>query len=361
MHKKLSVIIPVYNAAAYLDRCMENLVEQSMASTDYEIILVDDGSPDDSGDICENYSGSYNFITTIHQENAGPAAARNAGLDLATGEYVAFIDPDDIVEKMYLEVAYAQAVHFGSDIVIFDAYRERVKGDETETEKWSHAPYSFNTTSREDIMSMQRQILYPYMAARVDGVTMDKHVPLAAPWDKVYRRSFLVAKGLRFPEELRVLDDMCFNFEAFGEAHSISYIPTFLYHYRVEETSITNSYKADRPQQDMKVFEHLKDSINGMGFDRVESERFRQALYARIIKSFAISMRLYFFNPKNPKSGEEILEELRNYMDTMPYKLAFKGIQLGNLEPKLKVVTMACRLKKPGALRTMYRLQYGKS
>lgn len=357
---KASVIIPVYNASTYLDRCMENLLSQSMPASDYEIILVDDGSTDDSGTICDNYSNNYNFITTIHQDNAGPAAARNRGLETATGEYVAFIDPDDIVEKTYLEVAYAQAKHYDSDVVIFDAYREKTTDGSTDTEMWSHAKYSFNTSSRTDIMSMQRQILYPYMAARIEGLPMDKHVPLAAPWDKVYRRSFLVANDLKFPEHLRVLDDMCFNFKAFGAAQSISYIPTFLYHYRVEETSITNSYRQDRLTQDIKVFEHLKDLVNAMALDRTESAKFRQALYARIIKSFAISLRLYFFNPRNPSSGKEILTELRRYINTMPYKLAFKGVRLSVLEPKLIAVTIACRLKMPRALRLMYRLQYGK-
>ncbi len=355
---KVSAIVPVYNAKDYLGRFMTSLLNQSMPSEEMEIILVDDGSKDNSGELCDEFAKEHSFVKVIHQENAGPAAARNAGLEAAVGTYVAFIDPDDLIDEKYMEVAYAQAVHFGADIVLFDAYREKKNGDELIRENWGHAKYSFNTSDAAEIRSMQRQILYPYMAARVGDMIFDSSVPLAAPWDKLYSRRFLIDNDLKFPSELRVLDDMCFNFKAFGAAGKVSYIPTFLYHYMVEEKSITNSYRSDRVQQDVQVFEYLKNAINEMGLDMAEAARFRQALYARIIKSFAISLRLYFFNPKNTLTKAEVDKELRACIDSMPYKLAFKGIKLFGLEPKLMAVTIACRLKSPEMLRVLFGLQY---
>ena len=358
MEYKVSIVVPVYNAEKYLDRCMKTLLEQSMPKGEYEIILVDDGSPDASGKICDNYAKDYDFVTVLHQKNAGPAAARNAGLAKAAGKYVAFIDPDDYIEREYLEVAYAQGVHNHADIVLFDAYREKADGDKRLQELWSHAGFSFNCADEGDIRSMQRQILYPYMTAKAGDISFIKNVPLAAPWDKLFNKAFLQANALAFPEKLRVLDDMCFNFKAFGVAKVVSYIPMPLYHYRVEENSITNSYRKDRVQQDIQVFEYLKQAINDMGLDRVEASRFRQALYARIIKSFAISLRLYFLNPSNPASKSEIDQEIRSTLDSMPYKLAFKSIKLLSLEPKLIAVTLSCRLKSPWMLRCLFKLQY---
>ena len=357
-NKKVSIIVPVYNASDYLGRCMDSLLSQTMPQSDYEILLIDDGAKDDSGQLCDEYADKYACVRCFHQENAGPAAARNAGLEEAVGDYVAFIDPDDFIEPNYLEIAYAQAQHNHADIVLFDAYREKSEGAFDSREMWGHAKYSFNCADEGERRSMQRQILYPYMAARVGNMSFDRSVPLAAPWDKLYSRSFLNVNNLRFPKELRVLDDMCFNFKAFGAAENISYIPTFLYHYRVEETSITNSYRKDRIQQDIQVFEYLKDAINEMGLDRIEASKFRQALFSRIIKSFTISLRLYFFNPCNPASKKEVDEEILKCISSMPYKLAFKGIRLVNLEPKLKAVTLACRMSSVKILRLLYKLQY---
>ena len=349
MHKKVSLIVPVYNSAQYLDAFMESILTQTMPKEDYEVILVDDGSPDDSGKILDAYASKYDFLQVIHQWNAGPAAARNAGLKKATGEYVAFVDPDDLLEDKYLEASYLQAGKSGADIVLFDAYRETA----SKREMKPHAEYGFYTDDAEYIRSMQCQILYPYMSARVSDMTFNRNVPLAAPWDKLYRRDFLVSKSLTFPEELRVLDDMCFNFKAFGAAEKIIYFPTFLYHYKIAETSITNSYRPDRINQDKKVFAFLEKEIE-------EQTYYNQALYARIIKSFAIALRLYFFNPKNPNSEKDIQAEVRQCIDSAPYKTAFKAIRLHNLEPKLITVTLACRLKAVWALKLMFDLEYSR-
>ena len=357
---KVSIIVPVYNSAKFLNRCMNSLWNQTMPHDEYEIIFVDDGSTDDSGMMCDSYEKEYCSVSVIHQKNAGPAAARNAGLKKAKGTFIAFVDPDDMVDGKYLEVPYVNAIHNNADIVIFDAVRETGEDDNAKKELWNHAKYSFNSKDIREIRSMQRQILYPYMSAKASGMRFNRDIPLAAPWDKMYRRKFLIDNNIIFPEQLRVLDDMCFNFNAFSAAKNISYIPTGLYHYIVEETSITNNYREDRVQQDIKVFKYLKNSIDDMKLNKSEASRFYHALYARMIKSFAISLRLYYFNPSNPKSKKEINKELKNYITSTPYKFAFKGIRFKSLEPKLVAVTMACRLRLLLALRVMYRFQYRK-
>ena len=97
---KLSVIVPIYNVEAYLRRCVDSILAQTF--TDYELILVDDGSPDNCGEICEEYAGTDDRIRVIHKENGGLSDARNAGLDVATGAYVGFVDSDDYIHpNMY--------------------------------------------------------------------------------------------------------------------------------------------------------------------------------------------------------------------------------------------------------------------
>ncbi len=380
MHKKISCIVPVYNVSKYLRRCLDSLINQTMPTTEYEIILVDDGSTDDSGSICDEYSYDYDFISVIHQENKGPAAARNAGLQAACGDYISFADPDDYVSEKFFEIPYGYAMQYGADIVIFDAYkdmvRERNGREVVKTQMNPHAKYGFSTEETDSIQSMCCQILYPYMAASVYDFKFYRNVPLAAPWDKLYRAEFLRSNNLKFPENLRVLDDMCFNFEAFGKAKVVSYVPSFLYHYQVVNSSITNSYRPDRPQQDTKAFWHLYEMINEKSSNDVEIsslnshnldiksseaeiEQQMTALYARVIKSFAICCRLCFFNKENKENKKEQLSTACRYMELEPYKTAFEKISLRDLEWKLKIVAIVSRAKKPWMLYVLHKLQNG--
>lgn len=117
----VSVIAPVYNVEKYIDRCIKSVLGQTLR--DIELILVDDGSPDDCGKICDGYAATDSRIKVIHKENGGVSAARNDGLSIATGEYVIFVDSDDWVEPDACEVMYQSAKNNNADIVIGDINR----------------------------------------------------------------------------------------------------------------------------------------------------------------------------------------------------------------------------------------------
>ena len=114
---KISIIIPVYNVEKYLRECLDSILAQSYK--DFEIILVDDGSTDSSGNICDEYSMKYENIKVLHKNNNGLSSARNAGLDIAQGEYILFIDSDDVVSPVMLETLMAHVA--GYDIVSYTA------------------------------------------------------------------------------------------------------------------------------------------------------------------------------------------------------------------------------------------------
>lgn len=115
---KISVIVPVYKAEAYLHRCVDSIIAQTF--TDWELLLVDDGSPDRSGDICDEYASKDARIRVFHKENGGVSSARQKGLDEAIGEYTIHADPDDWVEPMMLEELYKKAKEDDADMVICD-------------------------------------------------------------------------------------------------------------------------------------------------------------------------------------------------------------------------------------------------
>ena len=120
MQPKISVIVPVYKAEEYLHRCVDSILAQSF--TGFELILINDGSPDNSGAICDEYAQKDNRVKVIHKENGGVASARQCGIDNATGEYTIHADPDDWVEPTMLEELYNKAVEENADMVVCDFY-----------------------------------------------------------------------------------------------------------------------------------------------------------------------------------------------------------------------------------------------
>lgn len=124
---KLSIIVPIYNVAPYLRKCVDSFLTQDI--DDYEIILVDDGSPDESPEICDQYAGRYSNIKVIHQENAGLSAARNAGLAIAKGDYIMYVDSDDYLQPNVLGALLAQADRDQLDVLRFRYQNVRESGE----------------------------------------------------------------------------------------------------------------------------------------------------------------------------------------------------------------------------------------
>ncbi len=329
----LSIIIPVYNVEGYIEKCLDSIVNGGQTEH-IEVIIVDDGSPDNSGKIADSYAAKYNFIKVIHKKNEGVAVARNTGIECAVGEWLYFVDSDDWLADGAVDIICLHAVsNPDKDIMLFDAYKNTARGEEN----WEHFKNQAVFDKNQDLKSLQRGMLYfPMCDIHTD-------VPLAAPWDKVFRREFIAGSGIRFASRLKVLDDMVFNMEAFGVAKSVAYFKEKIYHYRHVDDSITNSYRPDRVGQDMEVWDYIEAYINrdNMPVD----EMFEQAYYCRIIKSFSICCRLCFFNPQNKKSFSDKLAYVSKVMETEPYTSAFRNVKFSNAEWKLKVMILVGRVK----------------
>lgn len=379
MGVKVSVIVPVYNAKNYIDRCMQHLLSQTLS--DIEIILVDDGSTDDSLSICRTYAENANkigdiFIQVIHQSNQGPAAARNAGLFCAVGKWIAFVDPDDYVSPDYCKASYEYAETTDADIVMFDAVREK--------EPLVLADDSMIIEEQDHIMNLRCAMLYPYMLRYSPNLhikdqyqsTHKSDIAIAAPWNKLYKKSFLNDNNLIFPEQLKTLDDMTFNYLAFGCSPKVAYLHRKLYHYCFNKKSITNKYDPNRIQKDLEVFKMIGDDIRsvksggkshnfGKSYDNNElveksdncDESLYIAYYARVIKSFAILCRLCFFSPMSPYDLKHQLQLARNTMNIKEYAEAFDNIDIKVLELRLKAVVFVARMKSPFGLYMLHVMQ----
>lgn len=208
-----SIIVPIYKVEKYLRRCIESLIHQDYQ--DIEIILVDDGSPDNCGIICDEYANKDTRIKVIHQENGGLSAARNAGIDIAHGDYLMFVDSDDWVEKNYCSMALQKAKETESDIVVFgynDVFNDRIV-------KRSIAPKDEKKYTKEEALK------------ELHGGKI-----LSFAWNKIYKAD-LFKTGIRYPKG-RLFEDIGTTYLLFHQANAVYLASGATYNYQKREDSI---------------------------------------------------------------------------------------------------------------------------
>jgi glycosyltransferase involved in cell wall biosynthesis len=231
---KISVIMPVYNTGVIVKSCLESLFEQSFK--DFEIIIINDGSTDGSGDIIKNTIAGRADCKYFYQENKGQSAARNLGLAVATGEYVAFVDSDDWVEKDYLEVLLNGIEKYGADIAQC-GYCRIYKDDYDHGH--DHA-IIFQVSPGEGctVITDENTLLDFYYKTFVEA----KYGHLC--WNKLYRRSLIEQLSLRFADTQEIYaEDILFNTNLILFAKKVVEIAAVQYNYRLRKGSITQSYK----------------------------------------------------------------------------------------------------------------------
>ncbi len=211
---KVSVIVTVYNVEDYLERCLQSLSAQTLE--DIEILLVDDGSTDQSGRICDEYARKHANARVIHKENGGVSSARNAGLDAATGEFIGFVDSDDFVEPECFARVYGAAVRTGADVVCFGF--ASVWGDEAVMKVVGGEERLFDGNRNAFCAQFDRQFKY-------------------FCWDKIYRRRLF--DGLRYPLG-RIYEDAYLLPALLSRAGRLLMLPDVLYYYRMRVMSITH-------------------------------------------------------------------------------------------------------------------------
>ncbi|MDY4443031.1 MAG: glycosyltransferase [Butyricicoccus sp.] len=226
-----SVIVPVYNAQDYLPRCIDSLVMQKLDRHAWELILVDDGSADRSGEICDAYAAEYPQIQVIHKQNGGHTSARNAGLTAAQGEYVLFVDSDDWVNEDMLASCADEIEAQHPDVVLFGHWRETEQKSAEVQPEFPPGSYGLEELQRE---------IFPHVMMDEAG-----HFFPRALWGKAFRRELVSRYQLRIPQQLRTGEDMCCVICTVLAAQRISVLPQCLYHYRILPASISRRGDAE--------------------------------------------------------------------------------------------------------------------
>ncbi|NMM97691.1 glycosyltransferase family 2 protein [Bifidobacterium olomucense] len=241
----VSVIIPVYRVAAYLDECVASVTGQTYGNL--EIILVDDGSDDACPAMCDRWAAKDARIRTIHQTNQGLSAARNAGLSVSHGQYVAFVDSDDIIEATMIDMLMDDMSRYRADVAVCGL---RVVSDD-------------GTTTLD--VPRYETCRYTGLQALLDLLYIGRRIPDAA-WGRLYRRGVLERGSvLRFPEGL-TSEDYYFNAIAYYRAHTVHMNERPLYRYRIREQSICANF-VGTIEDKIDIAELTGERLNAEGYE----------------------------------------------------------------------------------------------
>lgn len=246
-HPKVSVIIPVYKVEKFLDRCIESVSTQILK--DIEIILVDDGSPDSCPDICDKWCKKDSRIKVVHKQNAGLGMACNSGIDIATGEYIAFCDSDDWVDPTMYEELYSAAINYQAQIVYSGIRQVNDKGD----------TFTMNHYNRLKIYKgCDIESFALDMIASAPNIRIERRIPMSAKI-VLYRLNMIKANGIRFESERKLIsEDLFFNLDCLAQASTIVEYPAVFYNYFINTVSLTNTVRTDRFAKAVEVWMELK-------------------------------------------------------------------------------------------------------
>lgn len=248
---KVSIIVPIYNVEKYLDRCMDSLLNQTLH--DIEIIMVDDGSPDNCPMKCDEYAKKDARVKVIHKQNAGLGYARNSGMEVATGEYVAFVDSDDFVDfEMYEKLcSFASSEKLDVAFCGFNYYKGNTIIDKR-IEVEQNTVFSCQDVCNKVLLGMLRGL-------QKQNIT-DYEMSV---WHAIYRRDIIYQNKLNFVSERQYIsEDIIFHLDYLPHSQKIGFLPEPLYFYCIHSISLTNVFKEDRFAKECVLYGKIIEMVN---------------------------------------------------------------------------------------------------
>ena len=313
---KISIIVPVYNVEAYLLQCLDSLINQTYRNI--EIICVNDGSPDGSGQILREYAARDARVHLIEQENQGASVARNQGLSTASGDYIMFVDGDDWVDLDTCQQAVGTAQKHSADVVFWSYVREyehesKDKYMPMDNETVLHGDKAKDMLHRRQLGLLGEELAHTEYADS-----------LVTVWGKHYTSKLLRGSGAEFVDirKIGTSEDAMFNLEVLREIDTAVYIKRCLYHYRKNNlTSVTTRYKSELGSQWDCLFDLMQEYI---AKNHLPTE-YTQALRNRISLS-VVGLGLNIMSA--PVSAREKISMLKNVISAPRYREAVKTLEL---------------------------------
>ena len=274
----ISVIVPIYKTEKTLQKCIDSVLAQSL--TDFELVLINDGSPDNSGKICEKAAESDRRIRYIVKENGGLSSVRNMGINVAKGEYIAFVDSDDYIEPDMLEYMYGIALRDNCEIVMCGY---KIENGKTIVDNFSSDTVVDGSNINENVVELKSKNL------------------IDCAWNKLYKREFLVKTGVKMPVG-ETYEDTAFNLELLKYKPRISVTSKCFYHYVQNMGSITKKYDPKKLETMKKRARLLLEVTDGI-------EPYCGFFYVKSVFSSVIDM---FLSCKHDEIMNTIIREIGN-------------------------------------------------
>lgn len=328
-----SIIIPIFNApAAPFEACMDSILNQGFGN--FEVILSDDGSSPECARRCDHYAESDSRVRVLHHPNQGVSAARNHGIEAATGQSVMFVDADDWLERDACGRLATWLEDHPCDILMFNAVREYPDGPKAMNYGFEHA-HLYCTDDVE-----VREMLF----RRVVGVPYTKQGRLGTAyyvWDKVFSRRFLMENNLRFPVGVPKSEDKVFVCSCFEKMRTLFYVEDVLYHYRMVASSACHKYSENADKDRMLLAEKMKVIVGRMDRElgRLKSDpdyhEMDKALDRFIFGLISDVFFLKYYHRDYP--GNDRRKEALALLSREPFRSALRNVPYGELTPNAKL------------------------
>lgn len=294
MNPKVSIIVPCWGVEKYLDRCVESLVNQTLK--DIEIILVDDESPDRVPEMCDEWAKKDSRIKVIHKKNGGLGFARNSGLEVATGEYVAFLDSDDFVDIAAYETVYHEAVKDNLDVCYFQRRRvdQNNRRIEISTQKSADSYYG-----RKEVDLYMMNLIGHKPSDRIQR-TESFSVCMG-----IMRRSIIEEYHCRFTSEKIVAsEDLLFQLDFLPHVDRVTILPVVHYNYYINTSSITQNYNDQKRDRMKRLLDEIKSKLSESEYSTI----YKPHYYSQVLRIYRTILK---FESRSNKSFFEKMRRIR--------------------------------------------------
>lgn len=331
----ISVIVPVYNVANYINECLDSLINQTYQNI--EILVVDDGSTDESGKICDEYEKKYKKVKVIHKKNEGLGFARNTGLENVHGKYVTFVDSDDYVDKGFIEKLYINMNN--EELDMCKSGFRRVDDSYNTLYERKFNTYIYNEEET-------KKLFLP----RMIGALPDKRDSIEmSVCGTLYKTSYIIENNISFPSERKIIsEDLFFNIEYMQHINKSATINYIGYNYRCNLSSLTKKYRKDRFKAVKYFYKELKNKLLSLGYNDITMLRLSRIFFTYI--KVCLSQEKLKTSNKKYKDSIKTIYEICN--DNLVQEI-INGYPIGKLGIRQKVFIYLIKYK---CIRTIYIL-----
>lgn len=309
--KILSIIIPVYNAEKYVDRLLNNFLQQDLKKV--EIILIDDGSMDNSLKICNEYARKSESIVVFHQENQGASAARNKGIELSKGRYIVFVDSDDSVSDNYVECICAICEKQQADLIQFDAYIKKA----------------------EEVSKREFKIKEGYVELD-DYFYHVLNQEVNEPWDKAYKADIIRRNGICFNTSMTVGEDVYLTLDFLSYVKTVYVLHEAYYYYERNDAGICSNAKLKHLDDLELLYENMKKFVKKMNL----SEEAKHIAASAMLKGLFRTIGLVIKGGEKKRNIILKMDTLININELLQKKYFEKSVELRKLLLRKKLYSV---------------------